>query len=61
MGDRARVIAYTPQGRADALPAGIVGRLGDATRQRISTLEHLRKGSTWDDQEFPKYLEERQT
>ena len=44
-----------------ALVAGIAGRLGDATRQRISTLEHLRKGYTWDDQEFPQGPEERAT
>ena len=45
----------------EALVAGIVGRLGDATRQRISTLEHLRKGYTWDDQEFPQDPEEQET
>ena len=45
----------------EALVAGIVGRLGDATRRRISTLEHLRKGYTWDDQEFPQFPEGRET
>ncbi|MDD9994049.1 MAG: MurR/RpiR family transcriptional regulator [Rhodospirillales bacterium] len=45
----------------EALVAGIVGRLGDDTRRRISTLEHLRKGYTWDDQEFPQGPEERES
>ena len=36
-----------------------VGRLGDARHRRISTLEHLRKGHTWDDREFPHHPEER--
>ncbi|MDE0201054.1 MAG: hypothetical protein OXK73_01310 [Rhodospirillaceae bacterium] len=45
----------------EALVAGIVGRLGDGTRRRISTLEHLRNGYTWDDQEFPQGPEERET
>ena len=36
-----------------------VGRLGHATHRRISTLEHLRKGYTWDDREFPHHPEER--
>ena len=38
----------------EALVAAIVGRLGDATRRRISALEHLRKGYTWDDREIPR-------
>ena len=41
----------------EALVAGVVGRLGDATRRRISALEHLRKGYTWDDREIPKESE----
>ena len=45
----------------EALVAGIVSRLSDDTRQRISTLEHLRKGYTRDDQEFPQGPEERET
>ncbi len=35
----------------EALVAGIIGRLGDATRRRLSALEHLREGYTWDDRE----------
>ena len=35
----------------EALVAGIVGRLGDASRRRISALERLRKGYTWDDRD----------
>ena len=45
----------------EALVAGIVSQLGDATRRRISTLELLRKGYTWDDQEFPQYPGEGET
>ena len=44
-----------------ALVIGIVSQLGDAIRRRISTLELLRKGYTWDDQEIPQYPGERET
>lgn len=33
----------------------------DHARRRISTLEHLRKGYTWDNQEVPQGPEEQQT
>ena len=42
----------------EALVAGVVDRLGDATRRRISTLERLRAGYTWDEREFPHRKEE---
>ena len=42
----------------EALVAGVVDRLGDATRRRIGTLERLREGYTWDDREFPHRTEE---
>lgn len=43
----------------EALVAGVVGRLGDATRRRISALEHLRERYTWDDRETLQGPEER--
>lgn len=52
------LFASNPMAGFDAV-AGIVGRLGDATHRRISTLEHLRTGYTWDEQEFPQHPEER--
>ena len=36
-------------------------RAADHARRRISTLEHLRKGYTWDDREFPQGPEEQDT
>ena len=33
----------------------------DHARRRISTLEHLRKGYTWDDREFPQCPEEQES
>ena len=43
----------------EALVAGVVGRLADATRRRISALDHLREGYTWDDRETLQGPEER--
>ena len=43
----------------EALVEGIVARLGDATRRRISALEHLRERYTWDDRETLQGPEER--
>ncbi|MDG2480942.1 MAG: SIS domain-containing protein, partial [Alphaproteobacteria bacterium] len=34
----------------EALVAGVVAKLGKTTRSRISDLERLREGYTWDDQ-----------
>ena len=34
----------------EALVAGVVAKLGKTTRSRISNLERLREGYTWDDQ-----------
>ena len=45
----------------EALVAGIVGQLGDATRRRISALESLREGYTWDDREVLQRSGERET
>jgi DNA-binding MurR/RpiR family transcriptional regulator len=36
----------------EALIAGVVVKLGPSTRQRISNLERLREGYTWDDRTF---------
>ena len=55
------LFASNPMAGFEALVAAIAGRLGDATRRRISTLEHLREGYTWDVQEFPQGPEERKT
>ena len=33
----------------------------DHAHRRIWTLEHLRKGYTWDDQEFPRGPEEQES
>ena len=33
----------------------------DHARRRISTLEHLREGYTWHDQEFPRIPEKQET
>lgn len=38
----------------EALVAGVVDRLGDTSRHRISALERLREGYTWDDREIPQ-------
>lgn len=38
----------------EALVAGMVDRLGDTSRRRITKLERLREGYTWDDREFPQ-------
>ena len=39
----------------EALVAGVVDRLGDARRCRISALERLREGFAWDDREIPHH------
>ena len=36
----------------EALVAGLVERLGESGRQRVSALERLRSGRTWDDREI---------
>ena len=54
--DFQRALARDVAARIDS-PLHLYGR--SPPERRISTLEHLRKGYTWDEQEFPQHLEER--